>query len=393
MKQVGLKLREAFRDHGTSTGVMMLQEAIKEKKINPDALSIRGLAEGIIGEGFYNCLEQYARDVSYRMNLREQSVVDTSNFVAISGQILINRVIEKYNLEVQTVNDFFPTEQITNGNLQTEKQPIVSRVNDMAMKVNQAMPYPNTTFGTNYIELPAPEKFGLQCNVTAEAVFADRTKAIYDSAASVGEMTGWYEVRDKLRTLLGIKNTYNYNGTAYDTYRTSGSVINKLTTFAMSDWRGMNTLQQTMANQTDPVTGLPIQTDIKDIFVIPASIYGMRRIFNATEVRSAGSVSNDVLISGNPLGFVPNLYTSRYAQRLLIDEALLSLAEATSLVIAGDFRRAFVWRQVWPVTVTQLPPGNEREFNNDIVLSVKASGFGVAAVVEPRYLVYGFTDS
>jgi hypothetical protein len=155
----------------------------------------------------------------------------------------------------------------------------------------------------------------------------------------------------------------------------------------------MNTLQQTMANQTDPVTGLPIQTDIKDIFVIPASIYGMRRIFNATEVRSAGSVSNDVLISGNPLGFVPNLYTSRYAQRLLIDEALLSLAEATSLVIAGDFRRAFVWRQVWPVTVTQLPPGNEREFNNDIVLSVKASGFGVAAVVEPRYLVYGFTDS
>jgi hypothetical protein len=117
----------------------------------------------------------------------------------------------------------------------------------------------------------------------------------------------------------------------------------------------------------------------------------MRRIFGATQVRSGGSLTNDLLISNNPLDGTPNLWTSRYAQTLLTTEGGFTSNQAQNMIIAGDFKRALLWRQVWPVTVTQLPPGNEREFNNDIILSVKASGFGVACVSEPRYLFQGYS--
>ena len=391
MKQVGMKLREAFKNHGPLNGLAIFNEAVKEKKIDPYQLSIRGMAEGMIGDGYYQNLVAYQSDPTWRMNLREQSVVDTSNFAAVQGQILLTMIRDKYQLEVQTVNQYFRTVPITNGNLSTEREQIVTRVNDIAMVVNQAMPYPNTIFGQQYVEYPAPVKFGEQCNVTAEMVFADKTKQIYDSAASVGEQTGMFEARAKLRVLLGIVNPYSANGTAANTYNTSGSIINKLTTFAFTDWRSMNTLEQTLLNQTDPSTGYPLQNTIRDVFVIPTRVYDMRRVFNATEVRSTSNAAVDTLISGNPLTDTPNLYTSRYAQQLLINEGGLNLTQASSLVIAGDFRKALLWREVWPVTITQLPPGNLREFDMDIVLSVKASGFGAACVAEPRYLVYGYT--
>lgn len=392
MKEIGIKLREAYSG-GVERGNLILREAIKTKKINPDRLSILGLAQGIIGDSADTIRRGIKAYINNPFNVREQTVVDSSNFAAITGQILLDRVRQKYELATQIGKLIFATES-TGSNLQTYREAVVSRIPEFSETVEQAMSYPARQFSQQYIDYPAPTKFGHQCNITLEAVLSDLTRQIYEMADSVGEMTGWDEERRKLRVFLGIVNNFSQNGTAANTYRTSGSWINSLSDFTLLDYRSINRLEQTLRNQTDPVTGLPLASYIKDFFVMPTQRYTAKRILNATEVRSSGTSTNDLLVSGNPIDANINMLpTSQYVQVLADAEGGFTSAQADSIVIAGDFNGAFVWREVFPVHTEQLPPNNERSFDRDIVYSVKASGMGVAGVREPRKVVFAYNSS
>lgn len=392
MKEIGIKLREAYSG-GIARGNLILREAIQKKRINPDRLSIRGLAEGMLGdtmEKIHRSLKDY---INNPLNVREQTVVDSSNFAAVTGQILIDRVRQKYELTTQLGKLIFRVES-TGTNLQTYREQIVSRVPEMSETVEQNMQYPARQFTQMYVDYPAPSKFGHQCNITLELVLSDQTRQIYDMADSVGEMTGWDEERRKMRVFLGIVNNFSQNGTAANTYRTSGSWINMLNDFTLLDYRSINRLEQTLRNQTDPQSGLPLNNFITDLFVMPTNRYTAKRILNATEVRSNGTSTGDLLVSANPIDANINLMpTSQYAQVLADAEGGYTSAQADSIVVAGDFQNALVWREVFPVHTEQLPPGNERSFDRDIVYSVKASGMGVAGVREPRKLVFAYNAS
>lgn len=396
MKQIGLKLREAYRSHGVEKGNLILREAIKENKINPNRLSIRGLAEGFFGE---DDLEGHLKRASYQyrqtgFNVREATVTDSSGFYAVTGQILIDRVQPKYDLATRISKTIFDTQAVTNGNLQTYRQQRVSRVPDFGQTVEQGTSYPSTQFGQLYIDLPAPQKFGEQCNVTIELILSDQTQMIYDMADSVGEMTGWEEERRKMRVFLGIVNPYSQNGTAANTYRSSGSWINLLNDFTLLDYRSINRLEMTLRTQTDPQSGLPLNGTVEDLFVMPTARYTAKRIINATEVRSNGTSTGDLLVSDNPIDSnIKMIETSQYPNVLAVAEGSYTQAKADTITIAGRFKKAFVWREVYPMKVEQLPPGAERNFDKDIAYSVKASCFGVAGVLEPREVVLGYNNS
>lgn len=390
MKNIGIRLREAYSG-GIEKGNLILREAVQKKHIDTDRLSFRGLAEGMLGENFEAALR---KSVYGTMNVREQTVVDSSAFYAVTGQILISRVRQKYELTTQIGKLIFPVIPIVDNNLQSSREQIVSRVASLPGTVEQGMPYPQQSFGQLYIDYPAPQKFGYQCNVTMELILADKTKQIYDMADSVGEMTGWEEERRKMRVFLGIVNPYSQNGTAANTYRTTGAWINKLTDFTLVDYKSINRLEQVLRNQTDPQSGLPLNGMVKDMFVMPVKRYDAKRILNATDIRIAGTATGDLTVSGNPLDNDVRLVpTSQYPQSLAVAEGSYTSAKADTITIAGRFDRALGWKEVYPVRVEQLPPNSERNFDQDIMYAVKAGGFGVAVVQEPRELVLAFNDS
>jgi hypothetical protein len=60
-------------------------------------------------------------------------------------------------------------------------------------------------------------------------------------------------------------------------------------------------------------------------------------------------------------------------------------SSATSWFI-GDFKRAFMYMENWPIQVIQAPPGNEAEFTEDVVARFKVTERGTVAVRDPRYV-------
>lgn len=385
---LGRKLKQLTESYGIAKTSKFLGDAIRDKKINRHTISIRQLAESFMGSDWAEQLYRYNSGVRVR---EAAEGVDASSFTAITGQLLVNEIKDKYELAALIGDEVAETVPVTNGNLKEQKVPWLSNVIDSVEKVEEGMPYPHTSFSPNYIEYPAIEKIGKICAVTMEAIYSDLTGQILDSAGSVGTYCGIAREERILKVVLGLTNNHKWNGSSYNTYLTSGSWVNKVATFTMTDWSSINTLEQLFMNMLDPNTGKNILIEPKQLFVMPANKYRTRRAITATNTRSgdfATSGNPDQIEAPNPLDKDYQILTSPHARRLLVESGV-SATNADKYVFLGDFKKAFIWREAKPLTVVEAPAQNPMEFNQDIALAVKASLMGVAAVRDPRFVAFG----
>ena len=65
----------------------------------------------------------------------------------------------------------------------------------------------------------------------------------------------------------------------------------------------------------------------------------------------------------------------------------VSAANADVRWFIGNFQKAFMYMENWPITVAQAPVNAQAEFEQDIVLQWKASERGVVAIEDPRFVV------
>ena len=382
------KLKQVCEQNGVQATVNTLKEAFAEKKITAGDFSLRRMAEAFMGHNWTSVLENRLGRVQ-----ESSEAVSASLFTAITGQLLVNEIKEKFQLASFIGDQLATTIPVTNGNLGTQKVPYLSDVRDIGEKLEEGEPYPQTQFAGQYITYPGVEKHGRICAVTMEAIYSDLTTQILDSARSVGTYLALTKEYKILQVILGVTNNHSWNGTSYNTYLTTGAWINKLTTFSLTDWTSINSLEQLFVNMVDPVTGYPILVEPKQMLVMPALKYQARSVINATEVRrnnpgyatSGAPIQN---VSDNPLDRDYQIMTSPHAFKALTDSGV-SASNANTRVYLGDFQKAFVWREAKPLTVVEAPPLNPLEFNQDIALAVKASWMGVAGVRDPRYVVAG----
>lgn len=412
MNRLAMVLREAAREKGVETAVEVYRTGVREGRINRLDFSLKEAAIAFMGEQWDQELAKFRavmHDPHAVMRLRESSSVDgvdASSFAAITGQLLIDRVREKYQFATQVGNQIFETAPITNGNLGTQREPWLSRVQDFPERVQPGMPYPTTQYVQQYVDYPGPEKYGQICYVTMEHIYSDLTGQVYESADSVGDLTGMWEEYKKLAVFLGMVNNHSWNGTTYNTYLTSGAWANALTNFTLTDYRSINTLEQLFVGMTDPVTGIPIKISPKNFFVMPTARYTAKRILNATMTRSGNEASDTGVLfeAGNPLDTDYSLLTSVNARNLAINgltnngiaeasAAVSNAAQADSMVLIGDFKKAFRWRQAKPPQFSQMPPNSTPEFTQDVILGVKSMVWGVACVKDPRFVVRAYNSS
>lgn len=384
-------LRESCKSAGATKTAEVLVEQVREGKVKADRISIRRLAESFMGSDWADVLDKHNKGVRVT---EAAEFVDPSAFTAITGQLLVNEIREQYQLASFVGDKLARTIPVTNGNLGTQVVPYLSAVKNDAFTVQPGMPYPQTRFDGQYITHPAITKKGEICSLPMETIYSDLTGQVLDSARSVGQRLALAREEDILKVVMGITNPHSFNGTSYNTYQTSTPWINKVTSYSLTDWTGLNTLEQLFVKMKDPVTGKPIQITPKQIFVMPAQKYNVKRILNATEVENgnyATSGNPSRTRSANPLDNDYELITSAHAFNLLTDTTIGNISEANAniRVWLGDFQRAFVWREAQPLKVVEAPPMNPLEFNQDIALAVKASWMGVCGVAEPRAVVLG----
>jgi len=402
MKSLGKKLKEFGQQNGLAKTKQYFSESIAKGDINPRGISLRGLAEGIIGDDWADQLNRF--NGPDRVFMEATEAVDASNFAAITGQILITTVHEKYKL-ASFIGDQLVSSIPAGQNLSSEIIPWLSDISPSPDTVQPGMPYPQTQFSGNYVRIPAIEKVGRICAITAEMIYSDKTAQALASAESVGNYCGLVREERILNTVLGLTNNYVYGTAAgsestlntYSTTAQSGMTygfINKVGSYALSNWASINTLEQLFYQMKDPNTGKPI-----DIFgpgmqmlVMPFQKYSASRILNPATTTKNGpyATSGDVeqLESPNPLDNNYGILTSAHARNLLVTSGI-SATNADKYVYLGNFKKAFVWREAKPMEVVQAPANNWAEFNQDIAVAIKASWWGSAGVMDPRYVVQG----
>ncbi len=378
MKTINTReLRKRFELDGPQQTVDHLTEALQSGDLKPEDFSLRDLAEGLIPDGNARLRELDPR--SGRSTMIHEN--DSQAFLNVTGAIIETRILDSYNKDIFAVSKLISTiptrfdgEKIHSGSLP-----------DGATEIQPGDTYPTVGFGEDYIETPGTTKRGLIVPVTKEAIFFDRTHLVLGRAAEVGEALALNKEKRVLKTVLGIENTYKFNGAAGNTYyggAASDPWKNSLTGNALVDWSNIDAAENMLALILDPTTNEPILAEPDSVLVMPTNRHIAYRLFYASELTHADMTGSSVSAVPNPFSRY-NLVSSRLALRLLEDSGETN---PNSCWFIGNFAKAFAYMENWPITVTQSAPGGDGDFSQDIVVRYKASERGTPAVLNPRYV-------
>ena len=362
-----------------------LAEGLRKKEIRFGDFSIRKLFENFVPDG-REIVGIYAPGENGSTELRETaSVVASSQFAKISGQILYNAVMEAYEQEAFVFTGIIP---VVNTQFNGERIPGISGIGDEAMIVDEGQPYPKAGVSQTYIDTPTTTKRGLIVEVTKEAIFFDRTGVLEDRCRRVGEALGLNKEKRAIDCVIDETVTdhrYRYRDTTIATYGDNSGTHtwdNLAASNALVDWKNIDAAEQLFSQMLDPETGEPILLNPSHLICTRQLLYTARRVINATEITVAtpgyATTGNPTETkTGNPITNYTIVSTNQLAARMNTD---------TSWYL-GDPRRAFRYMQNWPLTVVQAPANNEAEFTQDVVMRFKASERGAFATIEPRAMV------
>lgn len=386
----GKELALMAASEGSTVVLHCLEQALEAGRngqpggIKADEFSIRDLFEHIVPDG-----REAIRymDPGYGSTPVMEADVDTTLFSNITGQIIYSQILAAYEQEAFVFTKLIP--KITTKFLDGEKIAGMGHLGDQAEVVAEGAQYPRDTFGEDYIETPATEKRGNIVSLTKEAIFADRTGLILRRAADIGEWLGVNKEKRLCDIATGATNNYKRKGVSTDTYQTATPWINDHSN-PLTDWEDIEKAELLFAGIVDPDTSEPVMLGAMDLVTTAHSYRTAQRILNATEIRhSANGVET---LSTNPIRGAYGIHRSQLMyQRLQIAAASggleVSAANAKEYSILADFKKAFAYMEVFPLTTVQAPQNSYLSFEKDIVSEYKASERGVGVVMNPRYAV------
>lgn len=357
-----------------------LSEAIDSGEVKSSEFSFRELFEGLVDEG-RSIVSQWSNNPESRMSLLEAGV-QTANFSNITGQLMVNEVMAGYN-DVSFIGDQL-CRTMTTRLARGEKVIGLGGVGSGAVEVvGEGQPYPFAGFGEDWVQTPETAKRGTIVQITREAIVADLTGQLLDRARGVGYACGYDREVRILDAALGITSTWNRKNVGvtatYDDNTGNHDFDNLQATNALVDWTDIENAELLFDAMVDPNTGDVISV-IPNTVVVPTALkYTAMRIVNATEIKFGDGASNtsQTTFSTNPV--------SGYS--VVSSPLVKNRTTSASTWFLGDFKKAFRYMEVSPMQVVEAPTNATEEFHRDIVNQYKVSEWGVAACVEPRYVV------
>lgn len=364
----------AARDRAVERFMQDFRESLEADSANLAAKwSLRELFEQFVPDGreAVNLLRPQSEG-GYRIQ-ESAELVDTSMFANIIGQVVYSSTLSGFNMPGLIGDQLC---EVIQTQFSGERIPGVGRVGDDLDIVNEGQPYPNAVMGEEYIDTPETIKRGLILNVTREAIYFDRTGVLLSEANKLGQRVAVNREKRILDVVTGIVTIFRRNGaSAVATYDS----VNSVTSNAFADWTSVDAAQQKFNTMTDPITGEPIAIDAIQVLVPKALETIGKRVQNATMTRQGtASGANQTYVNGTSLQNAFELVTGQYVRQR---------TSSDSTWFAGDFKKAFVYMQNWPLQVTQSSEDSEVGFTRDIVLRLKASERGAAGVRERLYAV------
>lgn len=378
--------RAAQRDKNEERFFADFQEGLDSKQITLKDMSIRGIAEHFIDDGYEvvsSWNPQYGgRGAITLAALEESGAVTSGGFTRITNQLMTTSILQSYQAEDNVFSAIIPVEPTS---LNGQRVPGISNIGDEALTVSEGGAYPLAGVSEDYIETPVTTKSGLIVAVTKEALFFDQTGRLAEQCRQVGSSLAINKEKRIIDCIVDENRTahrYKWKGTSYATYQSSTPYINLKSSNALVDWTNIDAAELVFNQLTDPYTGEPIVITPRHLVVTRQLLRTAQRIKTATTVQT---ITPGYATSGNPN--IAN-WTNPAADYEIVWSAQLAARMATDTSwFLGDLTKAFRYMENWPITVVEAPVGSEAEFQNDIVQRVKASERGAASTWDPRYVV------
>jgi hypothetical protein len=388
-KLVNLReLKEMRHRCGTRGAAVLLTEALREGHLKPEHFSVQELFIGLHESG-----EELLRSISFRKSggrslMEASDAVDTTAFSSIIGQIVYNKIKEAY----QDPEFLWPLLCETMGTvfLDGERIPGIGRAGDKTEIVDEGQPYPFVGLNEEYIDLAPTRKRGFIIPVTREIIVADRTGILLKVAAETGYWGGLAIEKRTLDVVTGQVNNYKRNGTATNTYLTSGAYVNSQTGNALdasgNEWRALEKADLLFDSITDPNTGEPIIV-VPDVLLVPSALKKTAlRILAATEV-----VTVDNRVAAATIRTTsPNPYGGR-GIKVLSSPYVKARSGSTTRWWYGVPKKAFIRAVVWELETSQASTEHPDQFNRDIWQQFKVSLRDAISVQEPRFMTQNDT--
>ena len=394
------ELHQLYRSMGPDRMNRHLTEALEGDKpdLKPSDFDFSELAESILGREFVrlcNPAKGENSDATRTLRIMEEGdALDSTAFLNITQRVISQQIMDAFLLESNIAASLVSLE--TNVRNKNERRPGITPIGDEGEAINEGMPYPRQTLAEKYQDFGDNRKRGLIVPITKECLFfIGQSGEILRQAARVGEWLGVNKDKRIWNVILGITNNYNYNGTAYNTYNAAAVgapaiVPANIHPYPLRDWTDIDNAERWFDLMVDPDTGEAIEIGGQTIIVMPDNWANARRILNATTVwhgeldtNQQGAIANTV--GDNPLAGYTLAPKSRRARKLLADTN--DFGDPGAIWLMGNFKKAFVYRENWPVTVAQAPLNSQAEFEQDIVTQYKASERGGCWVKRPHYAI------
>lgn len=354
------------------------QEALRGGDVRPDEFSVRELFEEYVDQGAA-VLRHWQRGGEI-----SEAAVNTGLFKNITGQLVINSVMEGAK-NVNFIGDQL-VETVPTTMLDGEKVPGMTRIGNQVGEVGEGQEYETVGLGEDWIQTPELKKHGVKIQLTKEMIIADRTGLLLGRAKEVGYWTRYEKEIRILDMVLGnVPTPYIRKGRAgVDVYgANSGNHDwkNLVASNPFTDWRSVETVEQTFEEIVDPDTGAPAMLSGHQVIVPGALKHRARITFGAPNTELVDNQANATTVRTVATNPLDSGYTS------LSSPLVKQRTSSDSSWYTGDFKRCFKYREVFPLTVTQAPTGHPDDFDRDITAQWKASEMGVVSCENPRYVV------
>ncbi len=376
------------------------QPRLLEGRCRPEEVSIRELADAIIGHD--NVQEYFHPASGIPSNALLESAIDPTAFLNIStfnlaiAGLVDAQILERFKL-AEYIGDQLCTVVQTRKN--GDKLIGATRIGAYASEVKNRLPgqpHAEVGFGQNYQTTPETVEQALKCKVSREAVFFDLTGEVLDEAGGVGDELGYGREKDIINGVMGVTQSYTYNGTTYATYQTASPYVNDQSN-QLTDWQSVNTVIQTFSQMTDPATGKEILVTPTQVLVAPYNRPLAEIVFNGGDVKEGTNLNSNFPArwtgAPNPIQrMAPQLPANILSSPIAFNRATaadglnLSTANAKLYWWCGDFKKAFEWRENWPLTPWQASATEMVMKDQGLIAVFGANYRGILNVRQPRYV-------
>lgn len=355
-------------------------------EISDMSLSFRDIFEASVPNGHEAIREMRdarKRGTSFAMEAGGDAIT-TANFTAIIGQVVFADKLTAFE-NPEFIGDKL-VKQIPATTGQQEMIPGISSLGDEAEFVGESEEYPVVQYNENYIMLPEVLKNGFAMNITEEAIFEDKTGMILENFGKAINSMALTQEKERLRTALGIDNTYRRNGgpvqNTYANSHTQGDGDN-LNSNTLLDYTSLQAAKNGFTGLVDPDTGEPISIGRSFQVVIPDQLeWQWAMIQGATGYATQptrGSTATQMQFA-NPINGGNRSYEA------LSNPWVASITGSQSTWFIGNFQAAFVERVIYQAQVQTQDRNSDLSFARDIISRVKVRKRTRCGVKDWRYV-------